>query len=289
MVDLFIKSAQEKIEARLIELILPKKCLEKTLFDAACYFQTGSAKRLRPLLTLATVSDFKGDLDSSLDPACALELVHSYSLIHDDLPCMDDDDLRRGNPSLHKKYSEAIAVLTGDFFLTFAFEVISKAKNISDIQKVSLIQTLSEYAGGLGMIGGQVIDIENENKEIDFKTLEIMYEKKTGALFQCAVKFGAIVSNLDAKKTEALTLFAKYLGFAFQVIDDLFDVTKTTEDLGKPSLSDEKNKKTTTVTLLGIEKSKELANELIYKALSSLPEECFLLKEISKKLLKINY
>jgi len=286
MVDLFIKSIKEKIDQRLLELISYKGGLEKTLFDAVQYFQTGSAKRVRPLLVLATVSNFNGSIAKAIDPACAIELVHSYSLIHDDLPCMDDDNLRRGKPTLHKKYSEAIAVLTGDYFLTHAFEVLSMAKGLTERQIISLIQVLSKSAGASGMIGGQVVDIESENKEIDFKTLQYMHEKKTGALFECSVKFGAVICHLGEEKINSLSLFAKYLGFAFQVIDDLLDVIKNTKELGKPAHSDEKNQKTTTVTLLGIEESKRLAQKLAKQAIDVLPKECLCLKKIAQKLLE---
>lgn len=286
--DSFIASSKKRIDQRLLDLISCQNEAGQTLFNAAKYSIEGAGKRLRPLLLLATCQDFGKDIELAVDPACSIELVHSYSLIHDDLPCMDDDDYRRGRPSLHKQFPEAIAILTGDYFLTLAFEVISNAKNLSDLQKLKLVQTLSKRAGAFGMIGGQIIDMESsDNLSID--RLKHMHEMKTGALIQCCVEFGAIICSLDEITTKNLSLSAKNIGYAFQVIDDILDVTKNSKDLGKPALSDEKNKKITSVNLLGLEEAKKLAEKLTAKALDHLPKEANLLKKLSKNLLKRSF
>lgn len=235
----------EKIEARLRELI-PSR--DETIFEAARYALLSPGKRLRPLLTLATAETFNGSPLLALDPACAIEMIHTYSLIHDDLPCMDDDDLRRGRPTLHKVYNEAIALLAGDYLLTYAFEVLSNAKGLSPLQKLQMIQTLSSQAGAPGLIGGQVIDIESQGKEIDEETLLQMHYGKTSSLFIASLELGRLTANA----THSLLSLGLDLGLAYQLQDDLLDATSTTALLGKTAGSDLAKQKATALTLYGL-------------------------------------
>lgn len=274
MDDIFV-NLRQVIDKRLIELLSFKNLYQQTLFDAANYAIEGKAKRLRPLLVLATLQDFGIEVEKGVDSACALEMIHTYSLIHDDLPCMDDDDFRRGKPSLHKAFTEATAVLTGDFFITYPFEILSSQENLSDSQKLFLIQTLAKKSGGLGMIGGQIVDVESEGKKINREKLEFIHIYKTSALIECALLFGVIIGNIPQK--ENLSLFGKAIGYAYQIKDDLLDVT------GKKS--DEKNKKNTSASLLGVSDAKSLLLDLYNKAISYLPKEAILLREIAKKMI----
>lgn len=206
------------INGELERLIPPDSPFYPSLLEAARYSLLGPGKRIRPLLALYTAEMLeKGSGQKALQPACALEMVHCYSLIHDDLPCMDDDDFRRGRPALHKVYTEGHAMLVGDYLLTKAFEVLSYAPLLSSDQRLSLIQTLSQTAGGEGMIGGQVMDIE-ENGEV----MEL-HRRKTGALFQCAFAFGGIIAHAPETIQSKLLEFGKCFGELFQVVDDILD------------------------------------------------------------------
>lgn len=206
------------IESKLSELIQERLDLpQHLLFKAARYSLLSSGKRLRPILTLATAQTFNTPLEYALIPACAIEMVHTYSLIHDDLPCMDDDDLRRGIPTLHKVYDEAHAVLTGDYLLTYAFELLSTAPHLTSDQKLALVKTLSQHAGGSGMIGGQVMDMQGSN---DWEQMHLL---KTASLMISALEFGAIIGNCSPSDTTHLKTFGKQIGLAFQIIDDILD------------------------------------------------------------------
>lgn len=201
---------KERIDQTLQQLLPPT---ENSLFEAAHYSLEGG-KRLRPLLTLAIAP-----LEKALHPACALEMIHTYSLIHDDLPCMDDDDFRRGKPSLHKAYPESHAVLTGDFLLTYAFEVLANAPHLSDTQKNRLIATLALRSGSHGMIGGQVLDMTEGNQNLE--QLLKMHAKKTGALITAACEFGGIIA--DQADLTPFQAIGEYLGLAYQIVDDILD------------------------------------------------------------------
>lgn len=257
-----MKEHLKLIENRLKELIPNSPAYHKKLFDAATYSLFSSGKRLRPMLVLATVEAFDKDLNLAIDPACSIELIHTYSLIHDDLPCMDDDDMRRGKPTLHKAYPEWLAVLTGDYLLTYAFEIISNAKALSSKQKVNLINTLSKYSGSKGLIAGQVADLFWENKKIDFEKLKFMHLNKTAALFIASVEFGCIVAKATKKIKSKFLEFAKNMGLSFQIFDDISDSQIQSSDI-------EKNK-ATAVTILGLDKAKDLAIDLQKKALDIL-------------------
>jgi len=208
----------EFIEKELEKLIPETKDPFASLYEGARYSLLAPGKRMRPLLTLYTAEMLEsGSKQRALRPACALEMVHCYSLIHDDLPCMDNDDFRRGRPTLHKAYNEGHAVLVGDYLLTYAFEVLANAPALSPEQKIALIQTLTQTAGSGGMIGGQVMDIEG-NRDI-----EQLHQRKTAALFQCALAFGGIVTNASPATQDKLATFGKQFGELFQMVDDILD------------------------------------------------------------------
>ncbi len=265
------------------------------LFESMQYSVKNGGKRVRPLLTLLFCDACGGDVKAAIPMATAVEYIHTYSLIHDDLPCMDDDDYRRGKPSNHKVYGEAMALLAGDGLLTAAFERIavwSQAGLYSAEVAVRAISELSVYAGSRGMIGGQVIDIQNENKpDISFETLQLLDNLKTGALIEAACALGCIVAGADEEKIHAAKSFASKIGLAFQIKDDILDVTSSLEKMGKLTGSDAENGKTTYVTLLGVEKCQELVNSLTDEAMKEL--ESFgnneALKEYAEYLAKRDY
>ena len=264
------KSYIDIVNARLAELLA---CAEDgdIVSKAMKYSVENGGKRVRPVLVLESCKMCGGDISDAVDMACALEMIHTYSLIHDDLPCMDDDDMRRGKPSCHIKFGEEYALLAGDALLTYAFEVAAKAK-IDNAKKVAAIACLAESAGFGGMVGGQVIDLQSEGKQISYETLRKMHSLKTGALIRCAAKLGCICAGADRDKTDALVNYADNIGYAFQAVDDILDVTSTQEVLGKPIGSDEECGKTTYVTLFGVEKAKEIAEELTENAVKSIAD-----------------
>ena len=208
-----------------------------------------------------------------LPVACAIELIHSYSLIHDDLPCMDDDDYRRGKPTSHKVYGEAIATLAGDALLTYGFFLMTNSFEKNEIFKENLIRAIREisFAAGIGgMICGQVVDVQSEGKEIDTPTLQYIHTHKTAALICSSIKAGAILANAKPREIKALSLYAEHFGLAFQIIDDILDITGDEKKLGKKVGSDTKKKKATYPSVLGLRDSKQQAIELIEKAKASL-------------------
>ncbi len=261
-----------KINNRLNELLIKSTYEDDIVCDAMRYSVENGGKRIRPVLVLEACSICGGEIDDAVDIACALEMIHTYSLIHDDLPCMDDDDMRRGKPSCHIKYGEEYALLAGDGLLTRAFGVIAE----SDLAKenpacaVKAIALLSELAGVNGMIGGQTVDLKNEGKNASLETLEIMDRLKTGALIFSAGRLGCLAAGADDEKTRAAVTFCEKIGHAFQIVDDILDVTSDAETLGKPIGSDSENEKSTYVSLLGLEKSAEYAEELTKDAKKAL-------------------
>ena len=248
----------------------------KLIFESMEYSVRNGGKRVRPLLTLLFCDACGGDVNSALPFAQAVEFIHTYSLIHDDLPCMDDDDYRRGKPSNHKVYGEAFALLAGDGLLTAAFERISQGclEGLYDSETaISGVSALSSLAGSRGMIGGQVVDLLNENNpDADFETLQLMDSLKTGALIEAACVLGCIAAGADEAQFNAARTFAQSIGLAFQIKDDILDVTSSLEKLGKLTGSDSQNGKSTYVTLMGVEKCQELVEKLTDDALNSLDE-----------------
>jgi len=217
--DSTIQTLIDKIDSELERLIPKVTYPHNTLYQGAHYALFSGGKRIRPLLTLAITDLLNHPIQEALYPACALELVHTYSLIHDDLPCMDDDDLRRGKPTLHKVYSEGHAVLVGDFLLTHAFEILAKAPHLGATQKLQLITILTSAAGGEGMVGGQVLDLAHDRTT----SLEDLHAKKTGALFTAALQFGGVIGGASQTIFANLTTLGARLGLLFQIIDDILD------------------------------------------------------------------
>lgn len=246
------------IEKKLEELLTPPPSSQEKLFEAARYMTLSAGKRLRPLLLLATAEAFSVPIDLAITPACALELVHTYSLIHDDLPCMDNDDFRRGKPTLHKKYDEATAVLTGDFLLTYAFEVLAKSPGLTAEQKVQMIQVLSSRSGGNGMVAGQLLDMEVGSHNLE--RLNYIHRKKTADLLIASLELGGIIAGLSPSLMDEIQIFGEEIGLAFQITDDLID------------LSSEKEGKITYVSCLGMENAKKTASDLLEQALKRLTQ-----------------
>lgn len=267
-----INDLTNKINDSLQSYFLDKPDLIKSVLDAEEYSLTGGGKRIRPLLILLFCEACKGEYDNFIDISTSIEMVHCFSLIHDDLPCMDNDDFRRGKPSCHKQFGEAVALLAGDALTFLAFERISDGfrKNVIDSEKaIELIDILAKAAGSYGMIGGQIIDIESENKEISLETLKELQSKKTGALISAACEMGCVLADRKDMIVYAKE-YAYNLGLAFQIVDDILDVEGSFEELGKPIGSDEKNNKTTFVSLYGLDKAKELAEGYTNAALNTL-------------------
>lgn len=262
---------RQMVDAALERYLYPVSDGQQLVLDAMRYSVENGGKRVRPMLTLEFCRVCGGAPEKALAFACAVEMIHTYSLIHDDLPCMDNDDLRRGKPSCHKQFSESTALLAGDGLLTLAFETLTKAESVSPVFVLRAVETLANLAGIRGMIGGQVIDLLSEDQAVDFETLHTIDRLKTGALIEAAVLLGCFAAEVsDEAVLSACRTYASCIGLAFQIVDDILDVTSDTQTLGKPVGSDEKNEKSTFVRLLGIEKCHALADELTQKAIDAL-------------------
>jgi geranylgeranyl diphosphate synthase type II len=271
--DVFDLETYLKERAQMIENALAQ-CVDQTggaaarLYEAMRYSLLAGGKRLRPVLALGACEAVGGALHDALGFACAVEMIHTYSLIHDDLPCMDDDDLRRGRPTNHKIYGEAIATLAGDALLTDAFRVLARSAPTTLAPSI-VIETIAELAtaaGSAGMVGGQVIDLLGEGKSKTIEELEELHGMKTGALFLASVRGGARMGGANSAQIESLDSYARALGLAFQVVDDLLDVQGVAEQMGKRTQKDQERGKATYPALLGIERSLDLAHELERRA-----------------------
>jgi geranylgeranyl diphosphate synthase, type II len=240
--------------------------------EAMQYSLEAGGKRIRPLLTFATIDAFGKDALIGLPVAMAVEMIHTYSLIHDDLPSMDNDDLRRGKPTNHKVFGEAMAILAGDALLTYSFQVIAGKINIAADKKIEIIHELARAAGAEGMVGGQVADIEAEDKKLNLSELEYIHIHKTGKLLVFSVLAGAILADADHKTKEVLVKFAEHLGLAFQIQDDILDLEGDQELIGKPVGSDQSNHKSTYPALLGVEGAKKALSQHINEAKRNLAE-----------------
>lgn len=237
------------------------------IFESMRYSVLAGGKRLRPVLCLETCKVFGGKIENAIPTACAIEMLHAQSLIHDDLPCMDNDDYRRGKLTNHKVFGEATAVLAGDALLTFAPQlIIQKSENLSAETKLALVEEYCIAAGAYGLIAGQVVDIDSEGKQITPETLEFIHTHKTADLFKLSLKSGAIVAGADKEKINAMQEFGQYLGFAFQICDDILDETSTFEKLGKTLGKDKDANKPTYTAIYGIEKAREEVICLLDKA-----------------------
>lgn len=273
-----------------LEKYLPEtECLQKTLINAARYSLSAGGKRLRPALVMEFCRICGGEPDTALPAACAIEMTHTFSLIHDDLPCMDDDDLRRGKPSCHKAFGEAAAVLAGDALAIMPYQIIADAgirNRLSPDASLKIIKLLSELSGFYGMTGGQIIDLENEEKKVPEAIILEMYRMKTGALLEFCCRAGCIAAGAGAAEQLAAGSFGRRLGVAFQITDDILDITADEKLLGKPVGSDGKDKKYTYVSAVGLEKAKEQARTLTNQAIEELScfENADFLKELALSL-----
>ena len=246
---------------------------EQVLIDSMNYSLSAGGKRIRPVLLLEFCRLCKGDINASLPYACAVEMVHTYSLIHDDLPCMDDDDFRRGKPSNHKVFGEDIAVLAGDALQSRAYEIMLSHENAEKIgfeNAVNASYALSKYSGTLGMVGGQVIDINSEGKKAPIEVLQQMDYKKTAGLIIASCVMGCICAGAKEDYINAAKEYAENIGVAFQIVDDILDVTANENELGKPVGSDMENEKSTYVSLMGLNKCRELVGEMTNRAIDAL-------------------
>lgn len=244
--------------------------IEPTLQEAMRYSLLSGGKRLRPIMLMAAADAVKVDGEKFLSTALALEMIHTYSLIHDDLPAMDNDDYRRGKPTNHKVFGEAMAILAGDALLTLAFEMMLRQKEVEPSKILAVVDEIARAAGMSGMVGGQSLDLLSEGKAIDLETLRRMHSGKTGALFRASIRSGAILAGASSEQLSALTSYAEAFGLAFQITDDILDRTGDEKMLGKPIGSDERNQKSTYVTLTSIETARKLAKESIEEAVGAL-------------------
>lgn len=277
-------------DSQLEKLLSFKKDEQHSVREAMLYSAAAKGKRVRPVLVFEFCRALSGDYKKAAEFACAVEMIHAYSLIHDDLPCMDDDDLRRGKPSCHIKFGEANALLAGDALLTMAFKTAAAA-NLPDSAKTKAVMLLSEYAGINGMIGGQAIDLKYENLPVSEEILQNINRLKTSALLSCACAIGAVAAGADEKQIESAKKYGEMLGLAFQIVDDILDVTANQSKLGKPVGSDAENGKTTYVSLLGLENAKKAADHYskqAEKCLKQLDDSEFLL-EFTEQMLNRGY
>ena len=279
------------VEAQLVKELNEENPLDKTLCESMKYSLMAGGKRLRPIMLMAAADAVGARGTDYLTTACALEMIHTYSLIHDDLPAMDDDDYRRGKLTNHKVYGAGMATLAGDALLTLAFEVMMRQQGVSAETLVHVVREISIAAGPDGMGGGQALDLESENKQISMETMKKIHLGKTGALFRAAIRSGAILGGASEEALQALTVYADNFGLAFQITDDILDVIGDEAVIGKPVGSDEKNHKSTYVTLTSLEEAKRLAQEAVDTAVDALQmfgDEADFLREMVAYLVKRN-
>ncbi len=268
-----MKDYIKEIEAAIDGFIPAGNYQEQKLIDAVRYSLNLKGKRVRPSLTLAFAELCGGTADAAMPFAVAVEMVHTYSLIHDDLPCMDNDDYRRGEPSNHKVFGEDIALLAGDALQSMAYAAMLSEKAVQKVggeRAAHVARVLAEKSGLLGMVGGQTIDLSLEHRTVGIEIVRLMEEKKTANLIEAACMMGCIVAGADAEKVAAAERYAHAIGLAFQIVDDILDVTSTSEELGKPIGSDADNEKNTFMSLLGIDQCRALVDELTEEAIRSL-------------------
>ena len=270
--SVWLQRSTERVDQAILKSFDDQVSAASGLKTAMHYAATGGGKRVRPLLIYATASLAGKELDqvAGIDAcAVAVELFHTYSLVHDDLPCMDNDDLRRGRPTVHKAFDEASALLVGDALQTMAFQLIAQSA-LNDAQKVQVITSLSVAGGMAGMAGGQAIDLASVGKQLTQNELELMHRLKTGALLRTAVQIGAIAVNFNEQEKKSLDVFASALGLAFQVVDDVLDASSDSQTLGKTAGKDAAANKPTFVSLMGLDGAREFARQLHQEAIDSL-------------------
>lgn len=284
-----LKKRIKEIDNALERFLTKEKNSQDKIYEAAKYSLFAGGKRLRPMLMLECYKMCGGNDEKSVMPfACGMEMIHTYSLIHDDLPAMDNDDYRRGKPTNHKVFGEAMAILAGDALLNYAFETALSAKRVDDTLKLRAISEMANSSGWDGMIGGQVVDLESEGKKISLDELRYIHRLKTGALIKASCKIGAILAGADSDTISRVERYAENLGIAFQIQDDILDVIADETELGKPVGSDEKNEKSTYVTICGLDKAREYSKEYTDKSLDELEafgEKNEFLKKLTQYLL----
>ena len=283
---------RERIESALDRFLPSADTKPGTLHESMRYSIFAGGKRLRPILCLAAAEACGGDDEFAIPAACAVECVHTYSLIHDDLPCMDDDDMRRGKPTNHIVYGEAVAVLAGDALLTLAFEIVGSSDPADRFRAGDMVADLAITSGSRHLVGGQVADIKGEGAGLGASELRFIHESKTAALLTCSLRLGAMVAGANPTQLEALTTFGRSAGLAFQIIDDILDVTQTSEQLGKSAGKDEAVDKATYPAVHGMEESRNEAARLTQAAISSLEpfgEKSACLEQIAHYLLDRDY
>ena len=280
----------KQIDEYLEQYLPSEKEYPSIIFEAMCYSVFAGGKRLRPVLLFSACEALDGDIKKAIPFACAIEMIHSYSLIHDDLPAMDNDDYRRGMLTSHKKFGEAIAILAGDGLLHHAFEIMSDAcvKYCSN-ETAKAMQAIAHGAGVFGMLSGQVADVISEGKQIDEKTMYFIHKNKTAAMLQGALKAGTLLAGGTEQQVKMMEQAGEKIGVAFQIADDILDVTSTFQELGKPVHSDEKNEKNTFVTMYGIEASQKMVETLSEEAITifqKFGEKADFLIELTQYLMK---
>ena len=288
----YLQSRQKRIDRALARYLPSEKTRPATIHRAMRYSLFAGGKRLRPVLTLAAAEACGGEIKAALPLACAMECIHTYSLVHDDLPSMDNDDFRRGRPTCHKVFGDGIAVLAGDALLTVAFEIISRATPTRRYDLATLLREVAVAAGSRKLIAGQVADLEAEGKKSNRAQLRYIHENKTAAILTTSVRLGAMSANADVKKLAAITRFGRALGLAFQVIDDILDVTQTTEKLGKSAGKDVAAQKATYPAVIGLEPSRAEARRLTrqaHEALGIFGGKAGRLRELANYLLEREY
>lgn len=265
-----LKSRRELIDSK-IEFYLNKLEYPNVIAEGMRYSVLNGGKRLRPILLLMVLDLYKKDLKLGIPSAVAIELIHSYSLVHDDLPALDNDDYRRGKLTTHKKFGEAEAILIGDALLTHSFSIVAdESEGVEASKLLKIIGKISRYAGINGMIGGQMVDIESEKKKVSLETLEYIHTNKTGKLLKLPVEIGAIISDATKEEYAALEKYSELIGLAFQIKDDILDIEGDFEKIGKPVGSDLELEKTTYPSIFGIEKSKQILKDVVEEAKNSL-------------------
>lgn len=269
-----LKGKINYIETLLNEYMPKEEGYQQTVIQAMNYSLKAGGKRLRPILTLESCKIVGGKEEDAIPFAVAIEMIHTYSLIHDDLPALDNDDLRRGKPTNHKVFGEAMATLAGDALLNYAFEImLSSSIDKKDSNKyLKAINEVAKHAGIYGMIGGQVVDVESENKIIDKDKLDFIHLNKTAAMIIGCMRAGAIIGGASEEELEKVTKYGKNIGLSFQIVDDILDITGDEAKLGKPIGSDIENSKSTYPSLLGLEKSRQIARQLIDEGKSSIDD-----------------
>jgi len=288
MLKQYCRDKKEIIDQALATFIPGEKAYPPIIFEAMRYSLFAGGKRLRPILLMAAADAVGGVGTHYLNVACGLEMIHTYSLIHDDLPGMDNDDYRRGKLTSHKVFGEGMAILAGDALLTASFTTMLSQPAVEPAVIVKVLGEISTAAGASGMIGGQVIDLSSEGKVIDLETVKLMHQGKTGALFEAALRAGAQLAGAAQWQVTALTEYAQQFGLAFQITDDILDVTGSQEKIGKPIGSDMKNHKATYVTLYSLEEARRIADQTVDSALDALSQfdaEANVLREMVRSLL----